>query len=178
MVASQAVNTVPSLPNHTTASQSRRNTIADSVRRISIIALDAALKDLTNPFPNDDKTQVHPSSDELIELPPNTPTTSQIPSVTSVLLSNPHARTTYFVHTNKMSLILTLISFLLLILLPALSYLASSLRWNPSSLYAFVGMLLFLLEFRLVHKKDAKFAQEFKVTQPTAILVSVIFLVA
>jgi hypothetical protein len=91
----------------------------------------------------------------------------------------PQSHASYFLQYNKKSILIIAVSLLLLFaLLPISALVASKLKWVHESMYGFEGMVLAILQFRFLHRKDKKFVMKWPLTITASILASSLILIA
>jgi hypothetical protein len=94
-------------------------------------------------------------------------------------LTSPQSHASYLLQYNKKSILIITVSLLLLFaLLPLSTLLASKLKWVHDCMYGFEGMVLFILQLRLLNREDKKFIEEWPLTFITSIFVSTLILTA
>jgi uncharacterized membrane protein len=115
-------------------------------------------------------------------IPPHSNPQPQIPAVSAsslatILRPSPQSNFEFFVHSHKKFGLLTTFSVAILsALLPPSTWFASKLNWNRACVYAFIGMLIYILQLGILRGKDKKFAKEWRLWFPSAIIVSLVML--
>jgi hypothetical protein len=90
----------------------------------------------------------------------------------------PQSHATFLIQYNKKSILVMTVSLLgLTVLLPPSTWLASTVNLSRACLYAFEGMLLFILQCRFMRRKDKRLVKEFPLTFSTAVAATTLILI-
>lgn len=89
----------------------------------------------------------------------------------------PQTHTSFFARVNAKAVLLAFASLAMLgAALPSTNVLAENLKWSRACLYAFLGMLVFLLQCRLVRRKDKEFVKSWWLSFSVGVLATALML--